>query len=139
KTILNKPFINYTWNGARRLDIKCGCSQADDLDKVRRVAKEAIESIDSYNSEREVEVFFKEVGASSMDYDVRFWIPFKDDIERHQARNDAIIAMRKYFDANDIATPFPIRTHDFAMKGGKRLHEELIKADAQIKSNGVDK
>lgn len=129
KTVLNKSFINYTWNGARRLDIKCGCSQADDLREVRKVAKKAIESIDSYNSNREVEVFFKEFGASSMNFVVRFWIHFKDDIERHQARNDAIIAMREYFDKNDIATPYPIRTIDYAMKGGKRLHEELIETE----------
>jgi small conductance mechanosensitive channel len=40
-------------------------------------------------------------------------------------RNEAIKALKKAFDENDITIPFPIRTLDFGIKGGEHLREEL--------------
>jgi small conductance mechanosensitive channel len=44
------------------------------------------------------------------------------------ARSEAIIAIKKAFDAQDITIPFPIRTLDFGEVGGDRLDEVLPRA-----------
>lgn len=36
--------------------------------------------------------------------------------------------IKKAYDANDIMIPFPIRTMDFGIKGGKPLTEILIES-----------
>jgi len=38
---------------------------------------------------------------------------------------NAIIRIKKAFDKNDITVPFPIRTLDFGIKGGKTLKEMM--------------
>lgn len=134
--LLGSPFVNYTWNNQRRVDLECGVSQGDDLRKAKRLAIEAVESIDNYNSERDVELFYTSFGASSMDFVIRFWVHFRKNPDFLSARSEAIMAIRDSFDENNISTPFPIRTLDFAMKGGKRLNEELVTADKEINSNG---
>lgn len=139
KTVLNSPVTNYTWDGARRIDVQCGCSQADDLELVQRVAIETIKGLESCSPEHDVEVFFTEFGESTMDFVIRFWVEFREDVHRHKARSDAIIALRKSFDAHGIATPFPTRTLDFAMQGGAQLHEMLVQADAEIGAKKKDK
>jgi small conductance mechanosensitive channel len=37
--------------------------------------------------------------------------------------NQVIINIKKAYDENDIMIPFPIRTLDFGIKGGKELSE----------------
>jgi|SRR5699024_464498 len=130
KMVLNSPFINYTWNHERRVDLKCGVSKGDDLEKVKEVAINAIESIDNYNKERDVELYFTEFGESSMDFVVRFWVQFYKNPDWLSARSNAIMALRMHFDANDISTPFPIRTLDFGIKGGENLSKMLPGTDA---------
>ena len=46
KDIYNKPIINYSEEGKRRIDLKCGVSYGDDLEKVKQVTIEAIQSIE---------------------------------------------------------------------------------------------
>jgi small conductance mechanosensitive channel len=54
---------------------------------------------------------------------VRFWIDFKKQPDFLLAKSDAIMAIKKTYDENDIMIPFPIRTLDFGIKGGEKLHE----------------
>jgi small conductance mechanosensitive channel len=48
-------------------------------------------------------------------------------------RNKAIKAIKKAFDEQDITIPFPIRTLDFGIKGGKKLSQ------MELNMNGVSK
>jgi len=45
KQVFENPITNYSTTGQRRVDIKTGVSYGDDLEKVRRVALQAIEEI----------------------------------------------------------------------------------------------
>lgn len=135
KDMLGNPFNNYTWNHQRRVDLECGVSKADDLEKVKTVAIEAVKSIDNYNSDRAVELYFTEFADSSMKFVVRFWVHYHKNADWYAGRSSAIMAIRKQFDINNISTPFPIRTLDFGMKGGEKLEETLVGADAAINSN----
>lgn len=46
KIIFQNPITNYTENGKRRIDLKVGISYGDDLEKVKKVAVEAINNLD---------------------------------------------------------------------------------------------
>jgi small conductance mechanosensitive channel len=117
---------NYSRLGQRRVDLACGVSYAEDLEAVRQVAIEAIEGVEQRIPGKDVEFYYEEFGGSSIDFVVRFWIPFTNrHAEYKQAQTAAIIALRRAFDENEISIPFPIRTLDFGILGGVRLGEEL--------------
>ncbi|WP_237851930.1 mechanosensitive ion channel family protein [Rhodohalobacter sulfatireducens] len=122
KVVYENPFTNYTKNKERRIDLECGISYGDDLEKVKKVATEAIESIEKRNQNRKVEFFFKEFGGSSINFVVRFWVDFRSNPDFWEPQSDAIIALKKAFDENDIMIPFPIRTLDFGIRGGEKLN-----------------
>jgi small-conductance mechanosensitive channel len=89
---------------------------------VKKVATEAIESIEKRNKNRGVEFFFKEFGGSSINFVVRFWVDFRSNPDFWEPQSEAIIALKKAFDENDIMIPFPIRTLDFGIRGGEKLN-----------------
>jgi small conductance mechanosensitive channel len=122
--VLNNPIVNYS-TGRRRVDLSVGVSYGDDLEKARRVAVKAVEGVESRDMERDVELFYEGFGSSSIDFVVRFWIPFQRWPDFLAARSDAVMRIKSAFDENDITIPFPIRTLDFGIVGGERLTEVL--------------
>lgn len=104
-----------------RVDLQCGISYGDDLEKVKSVAMGAIDSVSSRNTERDVEFFYEEFGDSSINFVARFWIEYGGHQDFLAARSEGIMRLKKAFDENDIMIPFPIRTLDFGIKGGERL------------------
>ncbi len=123
--VLNKPMVNYSTLGRRRIDLGVGVSYGDDLDRAKELAVEAVESIEGRLEERPVELFYEEFGSSSINFAVRFWIPFGRQPEYLDARSEAIQRIKRAFDDNGITIPFPIRTLDFGIVGGEKLSEAL--------------
>ena len=129
KQVFENPITNYTAPGERRIDLKAGVSYGDDLDKVKRVAREAIGTVPARRPDREIELFFQEFGDSSINFVVRFWIEFTSKQSDYlRAQSEAIERLKKAFDANGITMPFPTRTLDFAVKGGQSLGQALAEA-----------
>jgi small-conductance mechanosensitive channel len=126
KVVYENPFMNYTKNGERRIDLSCGVSYGDDLEKARKVALEAIEGLESRDTSRDVELYYNEFGDSSINFTLRFWIPFQQLPQYWGAQSEAIMALKKAFDENDIMIPFPIRTLDFGIRGGEQLSASMI-------------
>lgn len=62
KQVFENPITNFSSTGQRRVDIKVGVSYGDDLDKVKRVAVEALEQVSTRKPDTEVELFFEEFG-----------------------------------------------------------------------------
>ncbi len=133
--ILNNPFVNYTWNNERRIDLSCGVSYGDDLEKAQKLAVEAIEGLDDYKKDRPIQVVFKEFGGSSVNFDIRFWVHFDKNFDFIEPQSDAIMAIKKKFEENDIMIPFPTRTLDFGVRGGEKLDSML--ASRESNSNGA--
>lgn len=129
KMVFENPLTNYTKNFERRIDLECGVSYGDDLEKAKKLAIEAVESLDNYNKDRDIELFYKEFGSSSINFDIRFWVHFTKNPDFLSVRSDAIIAIKKKFDENDIMIPFPIRTLDFGIRGGEKLDSMLTNSD----------
>lgn len=135
--VFKNRLINYTSTGQRRVDLECGVSYGDDLEKAKRVALEAIEGLEERIQGREVELYYEEFGGSSINFVLRFWIEFgRSQAEYLAARSRAVIALKRAFDENDITIPFPIRTLDFGILGGVRLSEELDAAEVTAGASG---
>jgi small conductance mechanosensitive channel len=113
KQVFENPITNFTAPGERRVDLKAGVSYGDDLDKVKRVAVEAIGAVSARKPDREVELFFQDFGDSSINFVVRFWIEFASKQSDYlRAQSEAIERLKKAFDENGITMPFPTRTLD---------------------------
>ncbi|HET9212859.1 MAG TPA: mechanosensitive ion channel family protein [Thermoanaerobaculia bacterium] len=126
KQIFENPITNFSAAGQRRVDVKAGVSYGDDLEKVRRVALQALEQVPSRKPDTEVELFFEDLSDSSINLVARFWIDFTSKQSDYlRAKSEAIERLKKAFDQNGITIPFPIRTLDFAVKGGESLSQTL--------------
>lgn len=125
KSVFENPLQNFTSTGERRIDLSCGVSYGDDLEKAKKLAIEAIKSLSNYDADQDIEFYYDEFGGSSINFKVRFWVNFRKNPDYWSARSDAIIAITKKFDENDIMIPFPIRTLDFGIRGGEKLNTVL--------------
>lgn len=125
KMVFENPVTNYSNGGTRRIDLDVGVSYAEDLERVQQVAIEALQDVKNRVKTRDIEVMYDSFGDSSINFKVRFWVNYSRQIDFVSAKSDAIIRIKKAFDANDIMIPFPIRTLDFAIKGGEKLSEHL--------------
>ena len=128
KQIYQDKVMNYTASGTRRVDVECGVSYGDNLEKVHRVVSDTLDGIEGRDSSRDVEVFFTGFGSSSINLVARFWVDYAKHPDFLDAQSRAIVAIKQAFDANDIVIPFPIRTLDFGIRGGQPLSESLPKS-----------
>lgn len=136
KEVYENPFKNFTKNYERRIDLECGVSYGDDLEKAKKVTLEAVSGIEGRDKDRDVEFFYKEFGGSSINFVVRFWVNFKKNPDFWDPQSQAIMAIKKAFDENDIMIPFPIRTLDFGIRGGEKLNTMISSRDEQSSGNG---
>jgi small conductance mechanosensitive channel len=122
--VMGNAIVNFTVTGVRRIDLKMGISYGDDLDKAEALAVEAVEGLESRKTERPVEFFYEEVGASSINFLIRFWTA-PEQPAYLKARSDAIKAIKRTFEEHGITIPFQIVTLDFEPSGGVSLVEHL--------------
>ena len=124
KDVIQNSLVNYTHSEERRVDLECGVSYDDDLEKVKQVTHDAIKNSNiPLMQGKPIEVFFKEFGGSSINFVLRFWHQTTNQRDFFEVRDLAIIAIKKAFDKNGITIPFPITTLDFGIEGGVRLDE----------------
>jgi small-conductance mechanosensitive channel len=122
KEVYENPFTNYTKNKERRIDLQCGVSYGDDLEKAKKITLDAINGLEHIDKDKGVEFYYEEFGGSSINYVVRFWVDFSNNPDFWSPRSEAIMAIKKAYDENDIMIPFPIRTLDFGIRGGEKLN-----------------
>ncbi|MDX5435947.1 MAG: mechanosensitive ion channel [Pontibacter sp.] len=134
KMVFENPMTNFSIYGTRRIDLEVGISYAEDLEHVQQVVIEALQDVKNRVKTRDVEVMYDAFGDSSINFKARFWVSYSRQVDYVSAKSDAIIKIKKAFDANDILIPFPIRTLDFGIKGGEKLSEELQNITASIKN-----
>jgi small conductance mechanosensitive channel len=127
RLIMQEKYTHYSINGERRIDLDVGISYGDDLDKVEKVAVEAINGISYLKKAKPVDLYFKEFGDSAIIFTIRYWVEYQnDDYLRYlRAQSQGIKNIKKAFDQNDITITFPIRTIDFGIKGGKTLADMI--------------
>jgi len=131
RMIFQNPMTNYTKTYRRRVDLEVGVSYADDLEKVKEITEKALVSNQYLTDEKEIRLVFQEFGSSSINFRIMFWINYSPNSPNYlEARSDAVIAIRKAFNAHNITIPFPIRTLDFGIKGGETLKEQIAPSNS---------
>ena len=114
KLVLENPIKNFSSTAQSRVILECGVGYSSDLEFVRElVIKTIVENFEAVETTNEVIFLYTGFGDSSINFQTRFWINSTSGLEVLKAKTNAIIAIKKAFDANDINIPFPIRTLDF--------------------------
>ena len=126
RLIYQNPFANYNTLGSRRVDLICGVSYGDDLQKVEDLVLKTIEGISNLDKQKKPELFFSEFGDSSINFKLLYWVKFKEEKDYLKAVHEGIKIIKSAFDENDITIPFPIRTLDFGIKGGEKISEQTL-------------
>ncbi|KIG18347.1 Potassium efflux system KefA protein / Small-conductance mechanosensitive channel [Enhygromyxa salina] len=128
KDLSQNVITNYSRTKERRVDIELGVAYADDLERAREVVIEALEEVEWRDRDRDIEVFFKSFGSSSIDFDVRVWLGDPAQFGYLEARSDMIIRIKRAIDEAGLSIPFPIRTLDFGAQqvGGASIDASTL-------------
>lgn len=126
KQVLENPFKNYGLTKQVRLTIECGVGYEEDLEEVREIAIEAIQNYFPQDKSKEIEFHYLEFGGSSINFQMRFWVDATAKLSMLEARSEAIIVIKKAFDAHDINIPFPIRTLDLPKSAKVALEQNQL-------------
>lgn len=132
KMLFQNPLINDSENIYKRIDLNVGISYGEDLEHVRKVAIDSVKNTPNINKDKDIDLVYLGFGNSSIDFRIMIWVEFKSQLEFLKSQSEAIIAIKKAFDREDIMIPFPIRTLDFGIKGGEKLNEMLPTEKMQI-------
>lgn len=124
--IYNNTFTNYSTFGKRRIILKSGVSYGDDLDLVKKVALEEVSKIDSLLKDQEVDFYFTEIGSSTYNFEVRFWIQFNHQRDYLTAMSNIIMQIKKRFEQENISIAYNVTTLDFDVKGGVNIFDKPI-------------
>ncbi|GEO07837.1 mechanosensitive ion channel family protein [Segetibacter aerophilus] len=125
KEIFQNSLENFTRSGKRRIDLTVGVSYGDNLDKVKQVALQAVKNMTVLDPETPATLFYTEFAESSINFTLQVWINSTEQPIFWQGTSEAIMLIKKAFDENGISIPYPIRTLDFAIKGGENLADAL--------------
>ena len=90
-----------------RISVSVGVAYGSDTELVTQLLLKAAEEHPETLSEPEPDVLFKEFGDSSLDFELRTWIP--ESMHRLKIISDLNYAIDKAFRENDIEIPFPQR------------------------------
>ena len=137
REIFQNPVTNYTKTYDRRIDLEVGVSYGEDLQRVKDVTLKAMHDMPGLLPDKEAKLFYTGFGESSINFVLMLWIHYPDEPGYLEARSEAIMRVKKAFDKNGITIPFPIRTLDFGIKGGKSISDmslSLAEGDGLHKS-----
>ncbi|MFC5411043.1 mechanosensitive ion channel family protein [Larkinella bovis] len=111
KDVFQKPIINFSRSGSRRIEMVAGVSHLDELEKAQRVAISAVKALPFIRKDKPVEMHYKGLTLEMVQFLVWFWIdPAKTDAAK--ALSEAIKAVKKAFAENDVLMMFPAHTYE---------------------------
>lgn len=102
--IFGEKIINLGQFPVRRVDVSVGAEYAADIDATRAALEGCVEMIPHAISEPAPQIFLKQLGASSVDWEVRVWCKSEDYWDTWQ---EAVRAAKLSLDAAKIGIPFP--------------------------------
>lgn len=136
KKIVQDTLTNYSVSGNRKVELICGISYRDDLEKVQKIATQAIcQQFDQAKTEL-IDFYYTEFDDSSINFVLRYPLSFDPSRNFMAARSQSMIAIKKAFDQAGIDIPFPIRTLDLGEQSIHLTQAEQIKIiPSEISSN----
>ena len=127
--MFKNPVFIRTDNDLRRTTVICGVAYDEDVDEAREVIRKAVESVDSVNTDRPVQIFAQEFADSSINYEVTWWTG-SEPVDIRKSRDQVVAAVKAALDDAGIEIPFPYRTLTFK--------ETLNVAGAEARSDDPD-
>lgn len=124
--IYNNIFTNFSTFKKRRIILETGVSYGDDLDHVKAVALDEIKKVAELLPDEDIDFYFTEIGGSSYNFQLRFWIKFETNNDYQKAMSDSIIRIKKRFEQENISVAYPVTTLDFGVKGGVNLFDKEV-------------
>lgn len=128
----------------RRVRIICGVAYDEDVDQSRDVIEKAVQSCDSVQGKRTVEVFAQEFADSSINFEVAWWTGSKP-IDIRRSRDEVVAAIKRALDDAGIEIPFPYRTLTFknpaiadALGGSIEAHQPTDRQSGDHQEEGHD-
>lgn len=136
KDVLQNPIENFSLLGKRRMDLTVGVSYGEDLQRVEDITLKAIAGLKGLSVGNRATFFYEEFGESSINFTLRLWVSTPEQPDYLAVRSQAIIKIKRAYDAAGITIPFPIRTLDFGIKGGQSLQDIPLTLAGKYRSNG---
>ncbi len=103
-SVFGNVIENYSFNPTRRVDVSVGTSYDADLDQAREILLAAGNAMEHKLDDPAPAVLLQEMGASSINWSVRVWVPSS----QFWPTKDALTREIKYrLDAADIGIPYP--------------------------------
>jgi len=127
KEVSQNPIENFSLLGRRRMDLTVGVSYGEDLEQVKQLTLDAVKDIPGLAPEEKTTFFYTGFGDSAINYTLRIWAASPEQPDYLRVQSEAVMRIKKAYDAAGISIPFPIRTLDFGIKGGKALEDMEIK------------
>lgn len=127
KIIFESPLINYTSSSKRCIDLGVGASYGDQLPNVKNITLEALKALnDRIDPTMGILFYYDEFKESSVSFFVRIWLKDTSQAFFLETRSEAIAIIKNAFDEHKLSIPFPIRTLDFDVKGGKNISQMQV-------------
>ncbi len=121
--LFKNPLTIRTDLDLRRTTIICGVGYGENVDKARKVIKQAVTGCKSVMREsKPVEVFAHEFADSSVNFEVTWWTG-SSPLDIRASRDEVIASIKAALDRSDIEIPFPYRTLTFKDSVGIRTDE----------------
>ncbi len=102
--IFGNKLENCTRNSIRRVDVNVGTAYAADLHETRATLEKAVASVSDGTEGPDPQVYLKELGASSVDWQLRVWCHPKN---YWTLREHLTVAAKLSLDQAGISIPFP--------------------------------
>ena len=115
KDVFQKPIINHSRNGFRRIEVVAGVSYLDDLALAKQVAQEAVRALPIVASHHMVCLNYRSFTAENIQFTLWFWID-PSATDPALAQSEAIMAIRNAFAANKILIVFAGHTFDLKQR-----------------------
>ncbi|UNY97926.1 mechanosensitive ion channel family protein [Zhouia spongiae] len=125
--IYNGTFTNFSTWQKRRIILKSGVSYGDNLEHVRTVALDEVKKIEELLPEEGIDFYFTDIGGSTYNFMLRYWVKFESNDDFCKGMNDVIMRIKKRFEQENISIAYPVTTVDFGVKGGVNLFDKEIK------------
>ncbi|WP_227430974.1 mechanosensitive ion channel family protein [Psychrobacter sp. I-STPA6b] len=135
--IYNNTFTSYTAFHKRRVIFESGVSYGDDLELVKRAALEEARLVESVLPDEPIDFYFTEIGSSTYNFQLRFWIHFENNVDYKQASSDIIMRIKKRFEKEDICIAYTVTTLDFGVKGGVNVFDKPLQIELDS-DNSID-
>ena len=112
RDVYRNPLTNLTSRGSRRTRVVVGVGYGDDQDAARDTIYAAARKIEGVLDEPDVQVYLKELGDSSVNFEIRYWT--RPDIGSVRSVQDRLISgVKRALDDGGFEIPWPIRTLKF--------------------------